>query len=564
MCKIIFFSCIFLFCFFPSFAQENLAIPLDHPVYTLLEIAELKGAIDSLSKAKPYSVSRIIGYLEMALEDQELWKEDEITIIRDFLKNFKNQKNGITHGNIHAQGDMGSIKGGINTESILRSNLNDQSAWHMNNILNLYLAGDIGKNISYYGSFGVTYDRVCTAAFVPYGFSKNWDGFHINFIEPRYSLTGEESVPYFSFMLENEITMQFFSDDLALKFARFRRDWGIGDGCLFLSETARPFEAVELHVRPVPGFNLSYLIGSLGDWSRENQLKSGSDLSFQKMLTIQLLEFFPFTWLYLSVASSAIWGKRFELGYLNPLMYPVIHQNLQGDYDNVTQSVNIAFKPAGIGKLYFSFFADEMEIEDWGSFFTRPRNMFAWQVGTSFPIPFLSIALFTFQYTDIEPFVYSHYPETHLSTASTAVDLSYTHDGENLGYYLPPNSDEFLFKLHSIPITNFLFSLEYKLIRHGTNDYDIKGDLAIYGDVNINFIYGWKQFYPDKNFLNDGLYDWNNIVTAIMQYTFPQYPISIALEYSFSHTHWEENQSDIEPLSDEINNILGLQVKIFR
>ncbi len=46
------------------------------------------------------------------------------------------------------------------------------------------------------------------------------------------------------------------------------------------------------------------------------------------MLSIGMLELFPWDWLTVTATASAIWGKRFELGYLDPLMYSVLYQNI--------------------------------------------------------------------------------------------------------------------------------------------------------------------------------------------------------------------------------------------
>ncbi|GAH45481.1 unnamed protein product, partial [marine sediment metagenome] len=61
------------------------------------------------------------------------------------------------------------------------------------------------------------------------------------------------------------------------------------------------------------------------------------------------------------------------------------------------------------------------------------------------PLPGLSFAFLTLQYTKIEPSCYTHYLQDHLSY-SEPININYSNDGENIGYYLSPNSDEFLIK----------------------------------------------------------------------------------------------------------------------
>lgn len=550
--------------FSPLYSQPHLAVDINHPVYRILEIAEIKGALKNLSHAKPYSRDMVLILLKQAYENRARLHSTEQTIIKQMIQEFGEPRKGISKGNIPAHGHMGDTMIGIKGSGNSQMNCNELESWHMHNALCFYLRGDIASFLSYYGSFGFTYDKVNPESFVPYSFTKEWDGFHIGFGEPRYSLDGIEPVPYFSFRLEDEICTEFFNNNLLLRWARLRRDWGPSEGTLYLSKSARPYEGVDLYTRLASWMTLSYTFGSLSDWQKEIQLKEIPDaLSYQKMFTLQMLEFFPFEWLTLSIASSAIWGKRFEIGYLNPLMYPVIHQNLHGDFDNVNQSVNLIVHLPEYARLYLSFFADEMELTGLKTFFSNPRNMVAFQAGTKIPVPFFSFSLFTFQYTKIEPFVYTHYPEENYSSSSVPVDLSYTHDGENLGSYLPPNSDEFLVKIESRVLPNLNLSLQYQLIRHGTNDREIAGDIAIYGDIDEYILYERLDEYPDKVFLKDGLYDWNNIISLKATWEIPDYSAVLTFGYSFAYTWWVENDSGKTPPDNKAKNIFSISYRVF-
>ncbi len=524
-----------------AFSQKYLSVELTDPVYTLMEITEIKGTGTRLSSAKPYSRNVISDYLRSL--DFETLTSTESTIIERILQRLDNPqvffKPAITEN-----GFLGNIEAGIDYRSQVKVDFLDFDALHMFNALNFYLRGDIGAFLSFSGGFAGTFDKVGPDSFAPYTFTKQWDGFHIGFTEPRYSLDGIEKTPYFSFALDDEITSHFFDDNLALSLSRFRRDWGTGEGNLFLSENARPYQGFDVHARFADWCGLSWSTGSLNNWMEENKLADGTGtISYQKMMTIQMIEFFPTDWLYFSTVATAIWGKRFEPVYLSPLLYPVIAQNIIGNFDNVSQAVNLSITIPGYAKLYFSFFADEMEFSSLDAFFKRPRNMVAYQAGAKIPIPWLPLALFTFQYTKIEPFVYTHYPETNIEPMGHPVDMSYTNDGENIGFHLPPNSDEFLFKAESMIIPDLMLTLSYALIHHGTNTGDPAIDKKIFGDVNKPFNYDFEDSYPDKSFLNDGLYDWNNIVSIGIFFSLPRYNLSFSSGYTFAHTFWMPNNS---------------------
>ncbi|MBN1523364.1 MAG: hypothetical protein JW904_02670 [Spirochaetales bacterium] len=545
--------------------QQHLSLSIDDPFYYLMEIAEIKSDQGFLPAAKPYSIARSLSFLD-TMNNSTAFSINEKTIIRSMISRLTNKTIGAHETNVSASGPMGMFYTGIWFESLLQANFNDVSAWHMSNALRFYLKGDISDFLSYYGAVGITYDKVGPTSFVPYGFTKEWDGFHANAGTPRYSADGIEPYPYFSFILEDEITAEFFDKNLLMSFSRFRRDWSIGDGDLLLSKTARPFQGVDIQARLAPWVQFSYTLGSLSDWQREETYDplDPENPSFQKMLTVQMFEFFPFSWLYLSTGAAAVWGRRFDLGYMNPVMYPVLHQNIGGNHDNVMLNVRCAAVIPGWAKIYGSFFADEMDLEDPGRFFSSPRNMMAMQAGIKVPVPGVPFTLVTIQYTKIEPFVYAHYPEAGVSTTEGYLDVSYTNDGENLGYRLQPNSDELLVKIESLftPEWHFLFS--YQLIRHGTNDAALlAGAPAIYGDINEYFDYNQIGLYPEKNFLEDGYYDWNNIFSLQTSYRFSGFPAIITLFYNFSVTVWDMNSTGVSSIAAEFRNIVGIKLKLF-
>nr|HPG97211.1 hypothetical protein [Rectinema sp.] len=224
-----------------------------------------------------------------------------------------------------------------------------------------------------------------------------------------------------------------------------------------------------------------------------------------------------------------------------------------------------------IGKFYASFYADEMEITNLSELFTKARNMFALQGGAKIPLPFLSFATLTAQYSKIEPFVYAHYP-TWYPDYRMQVDTSYTQDGENLGYYLPPNSDEFLVKLDMMPARDWRLSLKYSFVRHGDNPDSNVGDLVIFGDVNKWLVYTPALLYMDKNFLHDGIYDYNHIGTISVSWrpTVPpllfgaEIPFELSAGYGISYTWYEDGTGAGRAIpASEWKNVFSMSMKLF-
>jgi hypothetical protein len=364
-----------------------------------------------------------------------------------------------------------------------------------------------------------------------------------------------------------------------VRLSRFRRDWGIGSGSFSLSGTARPFVGFEMAFRPSKLFAISGLVGSLTNWEKGDNEKSTamsggvfSALSYQKMLGLQRMELFPFDWLTISATSTLVGAKRFELGYFSPLLFSVMYQNQLADVDNLGVQVDGQILVPRIGKFYASFYADEMDITNFAELFTKARNMFALQGGAKIPLPGLAFTTLTAQYTKIEPFVYSHYA-TWYPDYRLRVDTSYTQDGENLGYYLPPNSDEFLVNLEAMPAAGWRVALKYRFVRHGDNpqaDWDADKP-EIFGDVNKYMDYNQLYSY-NKNFLHDGIYDYNHIGTLNVSWKPIQpptllgasIPFELSAGYGLSYTWWEDGTGAGRPVSaPQWKNVLTMSMKLF-
>jgi hypothetical protein len=549
-------------------AQANLSVDLQDPVYQLLELGELKGALSRLSAVRPYSRSRVVALLQALWESRFKFTAAEQKVLEGTLQRFGEEPSGLRHGNLtFRQGGEGArkLQVGADARSRFRLNANSPENWHMDSVLRLYLRGDLVSWLSYLGIIGVTLDRARSdEAFAPYGFSKQWDVIHYSLRGP---VGGEElDYPAISYDLQTEITAQLLRDSVRLSLARLRREWGIGDGSLTLGGSARPFVGVEMHVQLAPWLIMHQLVGSLSNWEKEPASIGAEfgELTYQKLFALQRLEILPFRWLYLSVSSTVVGAKRFELSYAAPLLAGALAQELIADLDNVGVGFDLAVTIPPWGRAFFSLYADEMAITNPSDLFTRPRNMFALQGGLKVPIPGLPLTALTVQYTKIEPFTYAHYP-TWYPDYRMEVDTAYTHDGENLAYPLWPNSDELLVKLTSVPIPSLRAGLEYRMIRHGDNPSWKSGDPpAILGRPDGWFDYDLLEAYPDKAFLHDGLYDHNHIVTLSGEYSIQRSPVTVGLSYTFAFTYWKPNDSGEQGRPNRMRNIVGLEVKVFR
>ena len=487
-------------------AQEQLSTDLSDPLlYTLLEIGSLKGALPPLSAVKPYRVGEVRRLLQAALDNPGRLSSRELSLLRQLRDRLPPASAGLARAEVAA-------------ESELRANLSAPGALHSFNQARAAVRGSLGEALAYDLNLGLSLDKVDPEAFAPYAFTKQWDGYHLWAEGGSVSASdGVAPQPSIGFRSLPQLSLDLWESRINLQLSRLRRQWGVGEGSLSLSGTARPIEAFAGSIQPGARWKFHFLDGTLGDWWNPE--------AEQKMLSIHRLEWNPWDWLYLSPWESVVYAKRLELSYLNPIGSYFMGQHTNGDLDNIAFGGEAAVTIRPYFRFYFSLFLDEIVLVPLSRLFTRPNNQFAWQAGLKVPIPWLPFALLTLQYTKIEPYCYTHYPYK-------SININYSHDGENLGYHLPPNSDELLVRLFTHPVQGLELTAQYQLIRHGTGDHTL-GEIE--GDIDTWFVYGDLALYPEKDFLHDGAYEWINILTLGAGYRFVNLPLRAWAEYSFVH-----------------------------
>lgn len=531
----------------PLAAQRHATVPVDAPVYRLLESAEMRGIVSRLPRAKPYSERRIAGYLEAIWADRGALSAAEREVLSEY------------RGRYSAEPDAPvsfSVTGGAEGRADLAA---IQDA-HFFSTIGAEAMGDIGRHFSYKTGFLYHLQRINGNAWAPFDFTKQWDGIRIgveNFEHDR-EIDEVNDFVSLSHSIRPDAAVSLFDGNAEIRWAKVRRSWGHGEGSLELSAQARPADGISIFASPADWVYFDYLTASLGDWTTAEPDENPDTPSDHKMLTIHQVELYPFDWLSLSVFESVIWGKRFELSYLNPLSVYIVSQHQIGDIDNLLPGAATKVRLAPWGNWYTSVFVDSIRHDDFAGIFDNVINMFAYQSGIKVNLPWLPFATATLQYTKIEPYMYAHYPQEY-SFFDRPVDSSYTHDGENLGFHLPPNSDEIFLGVTTLPRPGLRLGVSYQLIRHGDNpDAPDPGedadDRQIEGDIDDYLVYRDRDKYPNKNFLNDGIYEWVNIASVRGDYRLPDTGFSLWSEYSFSYALNWLNERD----NTMVRNALGL------
>jgi hypothetical protein len=597
----------FVYIFFTFFivtisAQTHTSVPLGEPIYYILEQAHMRGFCSNLPSAKPYSRAAILRYIEEILshEGSRSLSEAERRILEEYRTAFSppNQGLNLSRGSYYFEHNKDDFRFtgnfGINFDLLFsggfypnggRNVEENEFIWSTDNWLTINAEGDIGYNFSYgllvyggilrvprvelgqYNTYYAGYkdddpnsqyknQEITTysepLSFFPYSYRKRWDAYvyDVNNVSSSGAESWPESLSIGWGMLA-ELSGTLFSDHLSYRIGRLSREWGgiTNGGSLVLNESARPFIAFEASLTPIDWFSFSTMTGVL-EYYKLAGSKSSAESS-QNAFSVNMVELNYKNYFHLDFGSSAVWPKRFELGYIFPLFDNFLYQSNIGDFDNMALFFNLRGQYPGIGKIWISFFADEINMGDIKRIFELDRQMFAFQLGVSAVIPWIPFSSIKFSYTKIEPYNYTHTREFVPWYGTIAMETNYVNNGVSLGYYLPPNSDEILVRLESVPHNRSLVYLQYQLIRHG----------ADYGSRAVDGSSFWSELDPDnrssnpileKHFLKDGAYQWMHIIRLGGELSISR-PIKLFGEAGFVYSYFTDISGKVNSDYSTIN-----------
>lgn len=207
-----------------------------------------------------------------------------------------------------------------------------------------------------------------------------------------------------------------------------------------------------------------------------------------------------------------------NFAFLNPLAFLTsvdLNTELPGkDANNALIGIDAEFYPVKKLSLQGSLLIDDLNFETLGkSDVTSNTNKFAFQGGINWQDAFtLKNLSFVYEFTHIDPFVYSH----------RQISNSYTNWFLPIGHALNPNSDEHAFRLSYDLGSRMNFNITYQLQRTGLNYFDSSGKFINVGsDINNG-----RDDNVTKNIFLNGVRLNRNILTAeftcqpILQYFF--------------------------------------------
>jgi len=249
-----------------------------------------------------------------------------------------------------------------------------------------------------------------------------------------------------------------------LSYGRDRNVWGRGRrGTLMLSGYGSPYDMLRLET----GFwRLKFMFFAaeieqfppIAKFYYDNPAGIPSDsVEVKKRLTGHRVEINVTDHFTLGFHETVVYGGRWDLSYLNPVMFLKGAEHMNGDHDNALMGMDFRLYVHRAHSLYGELLVDDITTTKLGTDWYG--NKFAWQIGTFLIGPFgLSDVDSRIEYTRIKQWVYTHrYPVN-----------SYSHYGDVLGHPLGPNSDEIFFELRKRFSRRFHTSLSFIKRRHGS------------------------------------------------------------------------------------------------
>jgi hypothetical protein len=446
-------------------AESQLSVPLDSPVYNAINIIESRGILIQGSLIKPYPRSEATDIIKNALENGELFTDSELQFFEQLLEDLSDTSvdSVLSSGSIDLTPENENLQNRITTGFTSEIHTSPDSSWPLDirTGADAALIGGYSDVLSYNMNVTLRYDDLDENAWLePQYFSWPNEGFYFAF---KGSADGT-NVTYgngigIGFNTHPELALSLLDKRLLIRWGMFDRQWGSGMGSIVLSDTAKPFDAIELDYRMSDHISFNYMTGTLTHW------KNGFKDKIQNMYTMKRVELTPFDGLKLGVFENVIWLKRLELGYLNPFMVSTLYQNILGDWDNMGAGVDFEWRLPIDTRIYGSFMVNEMNNVNPMTWFKQVRNIFGFQAGAAASPRWLPLTTLRAQYTRLEPFFYTHYPQDYLDIY-TSMNTNYQNKGMNLGYQLQPNSDEILVSVTTLAIPTVKAQLDLRFMRH--------------------------------------------------------------------------------------------------
>ncbi len=308
---------------------------------------------------------------------------------------------------------------------------------------------------------------------------------------------------------------------IRFKYGRDRMNIGYGLDKMILGNSAPIFDYLGMNIR-YKFFSYSFFHGQLlgREYYNQDSITGGVHVVDSKYMAYHRIGFDISTHLSLGAGEVVIYGERpIDLGYLNPFSFYKSVEHSNRDRDNAMLFFDVNNKSIEGLKFYASLLIDDITFGKIGTGWWGNQTIIDAGVNSVLLYKFLPLGI-KFQYTKIDPYVYTH----------RLLRNNYTSYGYNLSSFTEPNSELFLAEINYRFSSRFGLSLLYNYKIHGANPLTADGSVRQNVGGNINL--GHRTFDSEYVTFLDGNMEYSRLYSLHIIYEpVNQYLITLDLNY---------------------------------
>lgn len=301
-------------------------------------------------------------------------------------------------------------------------------------------------------------------------------------------------------------TMGYITADFDLikfKFGRDRMNIGYGVNKTILANTAPTFDYFALNIN-YKFFDYSFFHGELlgQEYFASDSITGGVRVVASKYMAYHRIGFNISNNINFGLGEVVIYGDRpVDFSYLNPFSFYKSIEHSNRDRDNAMLFLDVNNKTIKGLKISGSLLIDDITFSKLGTGWFGNQTIFDAGLHSELLYGILPLSM-DFQYTKIDPYVYTH----------RLIRNNFTNFGYNLSSFQNPNSELFLIGINYRLSNRLEFSGIFNYEIHGANPINPDGTIKenVGGDVSIghrtidsehvNFLDGYLEFSRQYTF----------------------------------------------------------------
>jgi len=351
-----------------------------------------------------------------------------------------------------------------------------------------------------------------------------------------------------TFFDDNEGYVSLDYDWLNVKFGKDRLLLGYGENKTLMSDNGPKFDYLQFQFK-YGIYSFSSFHGKLlGEESFiPDTITAGVNVVKEKYMAYHRLGFHLSDNVTFGAGEIIIYGERpAEFSYLNPFNFYKAAEHNNRDRDNAMIFFDFENRSIQGVRLFTMLLLDDINYSKLGSGWYGNQTL--WDLGISYYTSNAIVPIdFHFQYTRVEPFVFTH----RLS------NNNFTTFGYGLSSVIAPNSELFFSKINFRLTSRIESAFSFSYTIHGANILDSFGNVV--KNVGGDFTLGHRTWDADTVHFLDGEREYYRNMTVSLSYE----PYNeIKFFFTLISTNYMQTNTLVKLNSDVVNAFFALQVKI--